>query len=235
MFGGDPVTWLIWTIYLVPAMLVAIPAHEMGHALAAYWLGDRSVLAFGYLRPQVRRYLDPYGALAVILANVGWGRPAPIQSGRVGYGRARVLYALAGPATNLLLAVVFGLIVRAALAAGYLPRPTSANPVSMLLWLFYASYFLNLAIFAFQLLPIPALDGYEVIATLFRRSNPRLFMRIDFNRQTIWMVCVVVAVLGPLLVRFDILGAVVGIFFEPASKLILGACGTYISLRPCPL
>lgn len=235
MFGGDPVTWLIWTVYLVPALLIAIPAHEMGHALAAYWLGDRSVLAFGYLRPQVRRYIDPYGALAVVLANTGWGRPAPVQSGAVRYGRARVLYALAGPATNLLLAVVFGLVLRFALAAGVVPRPTSSNPVSMALWLDYAIYFLNLSVFALNLLPIPGLDGWEVVAALFRRSNPRFFMQVEFNRQTIWIVCLVVAFLGPLLVHFDVLGAVVGIFFQPASTVILGACGSYVSLHPCPL
>ena len=234
--GGDVVTWLIWSLYLVPALVVAIPAHEMGHAFAAYRMGDRSVLAFGYLRPQIRRYIDPYGALAVFFANVGWGRPAPIQAGRVGYGSRRALYAFAGPATNLGLAIVFGAIVRLFLGVGIPPRPAALSaPVSMVAWLAYALFFLNLAIFAFQLLPVPGLDGWEIVAALFRRRSPNFFMRVELNKQTIWIVCFIAAFLGPLLLHFDVLGAVVGIFYEPASTLILGACGSYVSLHPCPL
>ncbi len=236
MFGGDPVAWLIWSLYLVPALVLAIPAHELGHAVAAYRMGDRSVAAFGYLRPQVRRFLEPYGVVAVFLANIGWGHPVPIQAGRIGYGGGRrALYAVAGPAANLALAVVFGLVLRAAIAFGIAPRPTGTNPVSMLAWLVYAIFFLNLAIFAFQLLPIPGLDGWEIVAAFFRRRNPRFFMQAETNRQTVWIVAAVVVFFGPLLVHFDILGAAVGIFFQPASTVILGACGSYISLHPCPL
>jgi len=235
VLGGDPVVWLIYTLYLLPALLVAIPAHEMGHALAAYWMGDRSVLAFGYLRPQVRRYIEPYGVVAVVLANTGWGRPAPVQSGRIGYGRQRALYAVAGPAANLALAILFGLILRVFTAAGVVPRPTSTNPVSLLAWLDYALFFLNLSIFAFQLLPIPGLDGWEIVAAFLRRRNPQFFMRAELNRTTVWVVCALIVFFGPILLRFDVLGAVVGIFFQPVSTLILGACGNYISLHPCPL
>lgn len=234
--GGDVATWLVWSLYLVPAVVIAIPGHEIGHALAAYRMGDRSVLAFGYLRPQIRRFIDPYGVVAVFFANTGWGRPVPIQAGRVGYGPRRALYSLAGPGANLLLAVVFGAVLRFMVSAGIPPRPTSAaHPLSMLAWLVFALYFLNLSIFAFQLLPVPGLDGWEIVAALFRRRSPNFFMRVEFNKQTIWIVCFIAAFLGPLLVHFDVLGAVIGIFFEPFSSVILGTCARYISLNPCPL
>lgn len=233
---GDPITFLIWSLFLVPALFIAIPVHELGHAFAADRLGDRSVRAFGYLKPQFRRFLDAYGVLAVFLANVGWGRPAPIQAGRVGYsGRRRALYALGGPLANLVVAIPLGLALRFLILGGVFPAPDPIHPVRGAAFVIYAIYFLNLAIFAFQLLPIPGLDGWEIVAALLRRRNPAFFMRAEQNRQTIWIVCLLIVLVGPLLLRFNPLGAVVGIFFEPASNLILGRCAVYVVLQPCPL
>jgi len=233
---GDPVTFLIWSVYLIPAALIAIPAHEIGHALGAYFLGDRSVRYWGYLKPQFRRYIDPYGLIAVFLANVGWGRPAAVQDSKIGYsGGRRALYRLAGPLASLALAVVFGVVLRALVLAGIRPSPLSADPLRLLCFAVFAIYFLNLAIFAFQLLPVPGLDGWEILAALLRRRWPKFFTQAEMNRQTIWIICAVAIFFGPLLLHFSVLGAVVGIFFEPASILILGQCVTYVSLPPCPL
>jgi len=233
---GDPITFLIWSVYLIPAALIAIPAHEIGHALGAYFLGDRSVRYWGYLKPQFRRYIDPYGLIAVFLANVGWGRPAAVQDSKIGYtGARRALYRLAGPLASLALAVVFGVVLRALVLAGIRPSPLAADPLRLLCFAVFAIYFLNLAIFAFQLLPVPGLDGWEILAALLRRRWPAFFTRAEMNRQTIWIICAVAIFFGPLLLHFSVLGAVVGIFFEPASILILGQCVTYVSLPPCPL
>jgi len=233
---GDPLTFLIWSLYLVPAAVIAIPAHEIGHALGAYFLGDKSVRYFGYLKPQLRRYVDPYGMVAVFLANVGWGRPAPVQDSKIGYrGGRRALYHLAGPLANLFLAFVFGVSLRSLVLAGIRPAPVSAQPLMLLAFAIFAIYFLNLAIFAFQLLPIPGLDGWEILAALLRRRSPSFFARVEMNRQTILIVCLAAVFFGPLLLHFSVLGAVVGVFFEPASLVILGQCVTYVSLQPCPL
>jgi Zn-dependent protease len=233
---GDPVQFLIWSLYLIPAALIAIPAHEMGHALGAYLLGDRSVRHWGYLKPQFRRYIDTYGLIAVFLANVGWGRPAPIQESKLGYtGGRRALYRVAGPLANLAIAVVFGIALRIILLSGIGASPTSLQPLQLLAWEVLAIYFLNLAIFAFQLLPVPGLDGWEILAALLRRRWPKFFTQAEMNRQTIWIICAVAIFFGPLLLRFSVLGAVVGIFFEPASLLIVGGCPHYVSLNPCPL
>lgn len=233
---GDPVSFLVTALFLVPALFIAVPAHELGHAFAADRLGDRSVRAFGYLKPQWRRFMDVYGVIAVFLANVAWGRPAPIQAGRIGYsGTRRALYAVAGPAANLAIAIVLGLALRGLYAAGIFATPFTTNIPSLAAFVVYAAYFLNLSTFAFQLIPIPGLDGWEIVTAFLRRRNPAWFMRVEQNRQTIWIVCLIVIFVGPLLLHFNILGAVVGIFFEPASNLILGRCVVYTSLQPCPL
>jgi Zn-dependent protease len=237
VIGGDPVVFLVGCLFLIPALVIAIPVHELGHAIAANAMGDPVPRNRGFLRPDPRQYLNVYGVIAVFLANVGWGTPAPINEYRLRGVGGRVIYALAGPAANLVAAVVFGILVRVLLAMGLPPNPftLAQPPAGLLSSVCYAIFFLNLSIFAFQLLPVPGLDGWRVIEALFRSRNPRFFFNVAANVQTIWIVCAVIIFFGPYLLHFGILDAVVGIFFQPVSTAILGQCVGYVSLHPCPL
>src|SRR5947199_10812777 len=96
---------------LVPAALVAIPVHELGHAVVAYLIGDRSVRYFGHLSYNLRRLIDPLGALAVLIALVGWGLLVPVQSNRINTSGRRVRYELGGPAANLMVEFARGMIL----------------------------------------------------------------------------------------------------------------------------
>ena len=78
----------------------------MGHAAAAYFLGDRSVRYFGHFSIDPRRFLEPVGVLTIFLALVGWGRRVPIQSNRISSTGQKVLYELGGPAANLTMLTV---------------------------------------------------------------------------------------------------------------------------------
>src|SRR5438876_11830262 len=98
--------FLLSAILLVPALRIALPVHEMGHAAAAYFQGDRSVRYFGYFKLDPRRFLDPLGVLAVFAALVGWGRRVPIQANRISSVRQRVIFELGGPAANLAVAII---------------------------------------------------------------------------------------------------------------------------------
>jgi Zn-dependent protease len=237
VLGGDPVVFLIGSLYLIPALLIAIPVHEIGHALAANAMGDPVPRNRGFLRPDPRIHLNVYGVIAVFLANVGWGNPVPINEYRLRGVGGRVIYALAGPAANLLVAIVFGIVVRVLLALGTPPDEFTLvqPPLGYVATICYAIFFLNLSIFAFHLLPVPGLDGWRVIEALFRDRNPRFFFNVSANTQTIWIVCAAIVFFGPFLLHFNVLGAVVGIFFQPASTAILGQCAGYVSLNPCPL
>src|SRR5260370_1543618 len=100
--------FVIRALLLVPALLIAIPVHEMGHAAAAYFLGDRSVRYFGYFKPEPRRFLEPLGVVTVFVALVGWGRRVPIQSNRITTTGQKVIYELGRPPPNLLAAIPLG-------------------------------------------------------------------------------------------------------------------------------
>jgi Zn-dependent protease len=232
------VGFLLAALLLVPALLVAIPVHEIGHALAAYILGDRSVRYFGYLTPNPRRFLDPLGVIAVFVALVGWGRRVPVQPNRISTTGQRVIHELGGPTANLVVAVVLGFAWRLLSGLG-LHSAFELSP-SLLGAALYAIVFLNLSIFAFQLLPIPGLDGWAVIEAIFRNRNARFFYQVNSRRQQIWVGCIVVVFLFQIFQGASLLNVVMTPFYLPASLISLGGCSGYaipgfIGLRPCPL
>lgn len=232
---GDPIFFLIGSVFLIPAILVAAPVHELGHAVAAVLMGDPSPRNRGYFRPEPRLFLNVYGVVAAFLANVTWGNRIPVNEYRLNGAGRKVVYALGGPAANLLVAALFGILVRVLVPATGPPAPGTFRqpPLELLTTVFYAIFFLNLSTFAFQLLPVPGLDGWRVIEALFRSRNPRFFFNVAANTQTIWIIAVFVVLFAPLLLRFSILNAAVAIFFQPASTGILGACARYVVLQPC--
>ena len=240
--SGDPalsnfVAFVLAALLLVPGLLIAIPVHEMGHALAAYLLGDRSVRYFGYFSLNPRRFLDPLGVLAVFVALVGWGRRVPVQQNRISSIGQHVIHELGGPAANLAVAIVLGFSWR------FLSRMGMASSFELSPALFgaaiYVIVFLNLSIFAFQLLPIPGLDGWAVIEAIFRNRNPRFFFQVNTRRREIWVGCIVVVFLFQLFQGASLLSWVMTPLYWPASLISLGGCAGYaipgfVGLHPCP-
>jgi len=235
---GDPIGFLIGSIFLIPAIAIAIPVHELGHAAAAVLMGDPTPRNRGYFRPDAglaRNLFNPYGVVAAFFFNVTWGTPVQVNEYRLaGIGR-KLIYVLGGPVANLVVAAVFGILLRVLLGLGAFPDPRSLQqpPLGYVATLVYAIYFLNLATFAFQLLPVPGLDGWRIVEALFRDRNPRFFFNVAANVQTIWLIAALVVVLGPLVLRFSVLGLAVAIFYQPASTAILGSCTGYVELLPC--
>jgi Zn-dependent protease len=235
LLGGDPIVFLIGSIFLIPAIAVAAPVHELGHGVAAVLMGDPSPRNRGYLGLRPRLFFNVYGVVAAFLANVTWGRPVPVNEYRLGGPGRKLVYVLGGPAANLLVAVVFGLLLRALAGLGAFANVATfaQPPLGYVATIVYAVFFLNLSTFAFQLLPVPGLDGWRVVETLFRSRNPRFFFSVAARVQTIWMIAIMVVLFAPILLRFSVLNAVVAIFFEPASIGILGQCAGYVVLDPC--
>jgi len=230
--------FLVAAVMLVPALLIAIPLHEMGHAAAAYLLGDRSVRYFGYFTWNPRRFIDPLGVIAVFIALVGWGKKVPVQPNRINTMGQKVLFELGGPAANLLAALAFGVMLRFLLAAG-VRVPSIGSPLEIAAYLVYAIWFLNLSIFAFQLLPIPGLDGWDIVEALFRNRNPRFFFNVSARRREIWIGAIVVIFIGSVF-RVPVLNLVMSPFYTPASLISLGICTGYgvpgfNQLSPCLL
>jgi Zn-dependent protease len=219
------VGFLIAVLLLVPALLVAIPVHEMGHALAAYLLGDKSVRYFGYFTLNPRRFLDPIGVLAVFVILTGWGRRVPVQPNRIHTGFQHVVHELGGPAANLVVAIVLGLIYR---LTGVGAEMSFSLGFVLFASLLYAIIFLNLSIFAFQLLPVPGLDGWGVVEGLLRNRFPHFFFQVNGRRREIQAGAFLLVVLYGLLQHSSLLSILMAPFFLPASLISVGECIPYV-------
>ncbi len=162
---------LLHPAYLI-ALLIALTVHEFSHALIATRLGDPTPGDHGRLTLNPLAHLDALGALLFLVVHFGWAKPVPINPSYFRHPRRdTLLTALAGPASNLILAAVsfaFLLILQPASAAfsvwDLLDFPSN-GPVlhRFFVQLFEALLFVDLALMAFNLIPIPPLDGSNIV------------------------------------------------------------------------
>jgi Zn-dependent protease len=229
---SNPYAWLAATLFLVPGGLLAIAVHELGHGLAAYWMGDRTPRNRGYLSlVEPRKFFSPYGLMMMLFWHVGWGERIPVNEYKQESLRQKLIYDLAGPAANLALAVAFGLATRP-LVLYVNPTTVVLPPLGYVANVIYAAYFANLAVMAFNLLPVPGFDGWRIIEALFRRRQPRFFMDVSMRQQQIQQVLI----LGLFIAQFfagNLLNVFLLPFYAPAATLILGGCSGYLGLAPC--
>lgn len=141
--------------FLVTAVgiAVAISVHEFGHAYVAHLLGDDTAKMSGRMTLDPLKHLDPLGLIMLIIARFGWAKPVPVNPNNFkNYKVGNLIVSLAGPAFNLLTAIIFANLMR------------FAN-IEAVLIIFNAivSYCLGFA--AFNLLPLPPLDGWGIIST----------------------------------------------------------------------
>ena len=179
LFSGDPIQMLIGALYLVPALLIGLVFHEFAHAAVAVWRGDSTPRLDGRLSLNPGHHLDPFGTIAIFLIGFGWARPVRINPSRMRSRLDPALVGLAGPLANLLIAILLAIPIKLGVRVGIVDF--SSPPWRLL----YTAFFLNVLLAIFNLLPIPPLDGYGVVSSLFRRRFGELFFRIDMNRQTI--------------------------------------------------
>ncbi len=211
-------------IYII-SILIALSVHEAAHGLVAHWLGDPTARDNGRLTLNPIAHLDPIGTLLFIIIGFGWGKPVPIDPRYFSHPkRDTALVSLAGPTSNLLLAIIsfFGLYLLAphlGLPSGLdLVGGVKTGPVGLqfLSQLFGSSLFLNLGLMAFNLLPIAPLDGskileafiplrYELQYSQLMRQGPfillalllmgRLFGIDVFSGWILWWIDTVVGIL----------------------------------------
>ena len=144
-------------------ILIALDVHEFFHAWVADWLGDPTARYLGRISLNPLVHLDPLGTLMLFLAattgrGIGWGKPVPVNPNRLRYG-PRVgmgIVSFAGPFANLVTAAAFGLPLR---LGAELPGTLSV--------LFLQIMFINIGLAIFNLIPLPPLDGAEVILLFF--------------------------------------------------------------------
>lgn len=145
------------------SILIALTLHECAHGIVAYWLGDPTAKNEGRLTLNPLAHLDLIGTLMFLMVGFGWAKPVPVnpQYFRGSMKRGMTLTALAGPASNLLIAFATVLIAKFIFMLNIQTAPGVTRFFSEL---FQSMLFINLGLMAFNLLPIAPLDGSKVLA-----------------------------------------------------------------------
>jgi Zn-dependent protease len=161
-------------------LLVSFPVHECAHAYAAYRLGDGTAKLFGRLTLNPIVHFDPIGGLLLVASSltgigIGWAKPTPVNPANLRGGTdSEGIVAFAGPASNLVLGAVGGIILRLIMATQERPLVLilldPISPGNIVVKVLFYFVVINVALMLFNLVPIPPLDGSKV---LFSMMNPR--------------------------------------------------------------
>jgi Zn-dependent protease len=148
-------------ILIFGGIILAIGLHEAAHAFMADYLGDPTPRSLGRTTLNPLAHLDPLGTIVILITGFfGWGKPAPYDPYNLqNPKRDTALIALAGPASNLVIAFILSLISR------FVPLPTSVFQI-----LFYTAQ-LNIGLALFNLLPVAPLDGSKIIGLFMSNES----------------------------------------------------------------
>ena len=187
-------------IFIAMFVLISGPVHECAHAFVAWKLGDGTAKLFGRVSLDPIRHFDPVGGTLLIVSvmigaisgspfGFGWAKPTPVNPNNLKGRYADTMVAVAGPLSNLVLAVVFAIGFR---IVGMYPDNTS--PSNMVALVFFVGIEINVILMLFNLIPIPPLDGSHV---LFDILDPRTAQSVrNFMNQYGLMLLLVIVLLA---------------------------------------
>lgn len=157
--------WIFEIIQLAIILAVSIGMHEYAHAYVSYSLGDPTPKLQWRLTPNPLKHIDPIGFLMIFVAHFGRGKP--VQVNPLHYKNPRrweLMVALAWPATNLILAIVWILVILIyAKIMGWTPNDIFMGNIDLMIQFWIKFSYLNIALAVFNLIPIAPLDGYRLI------------------------------------------------------------------------
>lgn len=146
------------------ALAVSIGVHEFAHVLSAYLQGDMTGKMMGRLTLNPIKHLDPWGTIAIVVAGIGWGRPAPYNPYNLRFRRwGPLLVALAGPISNMIIVLLAGY--------GLLWFGAGLPSGNLLLLFLQTLVILNAALAIFNLIPVAPLDGAHLLQAILGPTN----------------------------------------------------------------
>lgn len=166
----DPLYFVTWTL----AIIVGITVHEFSHAWAAAIQGDRTPEQTGRLSLNPLAHLDPLGTLMLLFIGFGYGKPVQFDPNQLRHRRfGPALVGAAGPLSNLLMIVIFGLSLRLLVDQAGL---TSTN---LLIQFLVNLVQINVILMVFNLFPIPPLDGSKVLFAILPHSLYEFRLKLE--------------------------------------------------------
>lgn len=196
-------------IFIILILIFSIVLHEVSHGYAANYLGDPTARLAGRLTLNPLKHLDLMGSVIIpailILTNAGfvfgWAKPVPYNpyNLRKGGKWAEAIVAGTGPASNFLIAIIFGLLMRFGVIFGFATAP--------FIQIAGIIVFVNIMLGVFNLMPIPPLDGSKVLAGILPHNAGQSYRRFQDNMARYGLMAIIgflfifIWILGPLFVK----------------------------------
>ncbi|OGL94037.1 hypothetical protein A2317_00125 [Candidatus Uhrbacteria bacterium RIFOXYB2_FULL_41_10] len=186
LIAQQPMLLVVW----VTAILISLTAHEFSHAWMANIKGDKTAELAGRLTLNPFAHIDWMGVVFLLTLGFGWAKPVPfnpynLQDPR----RDSLLIALAGPASNLVIATIAALILRVMITGGFI------TGVDMLFAFLLLLVIINLFLMFFNLVPIYPLDGSKVLdALLVKPEHQKIKMQIMMYGPRVLLILVLLSI-----------------------------------------
>ena len=186
-------------IFQIGVLIFSVVIHEVAHGFAALALGDRTAEEEGRLTLNPIRHIDPFGTVILPVMSyllggiiIGWAKPVPYNPLRLRRGKwGPAFVGIAGPAANILLALIFGLSLRT------VPFLSESAFLTNFISIAATISLLNLTLAFFNLVPIPPLDGSKLLFALMPRHW--YGVRLLLEQYGIFLLLFFIAFLAPLL------------------------------------
>lgn len=174
-------------------LLTAVPVHECAHVWAAHKMGDDTGKDQGRLTLNPFAHLDLWGSLMMVLVGFGWGRPAPVDPRNFkNPKKGMMLSALAGPASNFIMAFLAMIAYKVLVISGYVKGNDTLLALSDV---FVYITLINISLGVFNFLPIPPLDGSKIFNAILPE---RLYFKIMSYERYIFLALIVLLYSGLL-------------------------------------
>ena len=188
---SSPGDWFLSVLLTLPGIIIGLSFHEFAHAFTAYKLGDPTPKFQRRVTVNPIAHMDPVGLLCIIFIGFGWGKPVVVNPRNF---RARkrddILVSLAGVTMNLLIAVIFSALYAALVkSAGLFMMTTDIGWIIISIVRYTVR--INLVLMVFNLLPVPPLDGFNVITEILNIKYTDLYYKIYQNGMLILMLLII--------------------------------------------
>jgi Zn-dependent protease len=211
---GIAVAWLL-------AIVIALTVHEFSHALVGKWRGDKTAEREGRLTLNPMAHLDPIGALSFLLIGFGWAKPVPFNPYNLKNPKwDSVAIALAGPASNFLMAAIAALAIRL-LVGGQI-----ITELNLLIVFLFLLILVNLFLLFFNAIPVHPLDGSKLaFALLDQPQHARIREFLYFRGPQILLFLVALSFFGV----FDPFSFITTFSFGTCNVLLGDNCSAFFT------